>query len=58
MFNVDLKGKVVAVTGGGGIICSEMAKALANCGAKVALLDINYDAAKVYADEIGENVTV
>ena len=55
MFNVDLKDKVVAVTGGGGIICSEMAKALANAGAKVALLDINYDAAKAYADEIGEN---
>ena len=54
-FNVDLKNKVVAVTGAGGIICSEFAKALADCGAKVALLDINYDAAKKYADEIGEN---
>ncbi|MBR1983540.1 MAG: SDR family oxidoreductase, partial [Clostridia bacterium] len=55
MFKVDLKDKVVAVTGGGGIICSEMAKALAECGAKVALLDINYDSAKAFADEIGEN---
>lgn len=54
-FNVDLSDKVVAVTGAGGIICSEMAKALSLCGAKVALLDINYDAAKAYADEIGEN---
>jgi NAD(P)-dependent dehydrogenase (short-subunit alcohol dehydrogenase family) len=54
-FNVDLSDKVVAVTGAGGIICSEMAKALALCGAKVALLDINYDAAKAFADEIGEN---
>lgn len=54
-FKVDLNGKVVAITGAGGIICSEMAKALALCGAKVALLDINYDSAKVYADEIGEN---
>ncbi len=54
-FKVDLKGKVVAVTGAGGIICSEFAKALAENGAKVALLDINYDAAKKYADEIGEN---
>ena len=54
-FCVDLKDKVVAVTGAGGIICSEFAKALAACGAKVALLDINYDAAKKYADEIGEN---
>ncbi len=54
-FQVDLSSKVVAVTGAGGIICSEFAKALAACGAKVALLDINYDAAKKYADEIGEN---
>ena len=54
-FKVDLKNKVVAVTGAGGIICSEFAKALAECGAKVALLDINYEAAKKYADEIGEN---
>ncbi len=54
-FCVDLSDKVVAVTGAGGIICSEFAKALAACGAKVALLDINYDAAKKYADEIGEN---
>ena len=46
---------VAVVTGGGGIICSEFAKALAICGAKVALLDINYDAAKKMADEIGEN---
>ena len=51
----NLENKVVAITGAGGIICSEFAKALAKCGAKVALLDINYDAAKKYADEIGEN---
>ena len=55
-FKVDLSNKIVAITGAGGIICSEFAKALAECGAKVALLDINYDAAKKYADEIGENV--
>ncbi len=54
-FNVDLSNKVVAITGAGGIICGEFAKALAGCGAKVALLDINYDAAKKMADEIGEN---
>ena len=54
-FKVDLSGKVVAITGAGGVICSEFARALAECGAKVALLDINYDAAKKYADEIGKN---
>ena len=54
-FKVDLSGKVVAITGAGGVICSEFARALAECGAKVALLDINFDAAKKFADEIGEN---
>lgn len=54
-FKVDLSGKILAVTGAGGVICSEFAKALAACGAKVALLDINEESAKKYADEIGEN---
>ena len=54
-FKVDLSDKIVAITGAGGVICSEFARALAECGAKVALLDINYDAAKKVADEIGEN---
>ena len=54
-FTVDLSNKVIAITGAGGIICSEFAKALAANGAKVALLDINEEAAKKYADEIGEN---
>ena len=54
-FKVDLSGKTVAITGAGGVICSAFAKALAACGAKVALLDINYDAAKAVADEIGES---
>lgn len=54
-FNVVLNDKVAVITGAGGIICGEFAKALAQCGAKVALLDINYDAAKKNADEIGSN---
>ena len=54
-FNVDLSKKVIAITGAGGIICGEFARALSACGAKVALLDINYEAAKKVADEIGEN---
>ena len=54
-FQVDLSDKVVAVTGAGGVLMSEFARALAECGAKVALLDINYDAAKLVADELGEN---
>ena len=54
-FDLDLSGKVAVVTGAGGVLCSDFAKAIAKCGAKVALLDINVDAAKVYADEIVAN---
>ena len=54
-FKVDLSGQVAVVTGAGGIICGEFAKALAECGAKVALLDINLDGAQAMADQIGEN---
>lgn len=54
-FKVDLSNKVVAITGAGGVICGEFARALAACGAKVALLDINFEAAKKVAEEIGKN---
>ena len=54
-FKVDLTDKVVAITGAGGVLMSEFAKAMAANGAKVALLDINEAAARQYADEIGEN---
>ena len=43
-FEIDLNGKVAVITGAGGVLCSEFAKAIAKCGAAVALLDINYDA--------------
>lgn len=51
-FNVDLKDKVVVVTGAGGVICSHLAKAVAACGAKVALLDLTYENALKYENEI------
>ena len=51
-FQIDLKDKVVVVTGAGGILCSMFAKAIAECGAKVALLDRNLEAAQNYANEI------
>ena len=54
-FKVDLSDKVAVVTGAGGVLMSEFAVALAESGAKVALLDINGDAAKAVADKIGEN---
>lgn len=49
---MDLTGKVAVVTGAGGVLCSMMAEALAMCGAKVALLDLNEDAAQANADAI------
>lgn len=54
-FNIDLSSKVIAITGAGGVLMSGFAKALAECGAKVALLDINEEAAQKYAQEIGNN---
>ena len=53
-FNVDLGGKVAVVTGAGGVLCSDFAKAIALCGAKVALLDINLDAIEKVSKEINE----
>lgn len=50
--NVNLSGKVAVVTGAGGVLCSAFSKALAQCGAKVAVLDLNIDAAQKVADEI------
>lgn len=50
--NTDLTGKVAVVTGAGGVLCSAFSKTLARAGAKVALLDLNYDSAKQFADEI------
>ncbi len=49
---VDYSGKVVVVTGAGGLICGAMAKAFAQSGAKVAALDLNEEAVKKLADEI------
>jgi NAD(P)-dependent dehydrogenase (short-subunit alcohol dehydrogenase family) len=54
-YQIDLSDKVVVVTGAGGVLMSEFARALAECGAKVALLDINEKAAKEVAESIGEN---
>ena len=51
-FELNLSGKVAVITGAGGVLCSDFAKAIAKCGAKVALLDINLDAAQAFANEI------
>lgn len=48
----SIKGLSVAVTGGGGILCGEMATALGQLGAKVAVLDLLPDAAERVAKGI------
>lgn len=45
-FEIDLTDKVVVITGGAGIICGGMAEALGECGARVAILDMNEELAK------------
>ncbi|MBN1256832.1 MAG: SDR family oxidoreductase [Planctomycetes bacterium] len=50
-----IEGKVVVLTGGGGVLCGVMAEAMAANGAKVAILDLNPEAAKAKADEICKN---
>ena len=50
--NIDFTGKVVVVTGAGGLICGTMARAFAQLGAKVAALDLNEEAVKKLADEL------
>ena len=48
----DLNNKVITITGAGGVLCGQMAKDLAQTGAKIALLDRNLDAAQAVADDI------
>ena len=48
----DLTGKVAVVTGGAGVLCREFAKALALCGAKVAILNRTVSKAEEVVDEI------
>ncbi len=50
----DISGQVAAVTGGGGVICGELALALARRGVKVAVLDLAEDAAKALAQRIAD----
>ena len=50
--NIDYSGKVVVVTGAGGVICGAMARAFAQSGAKVAALDLNEEAVKNLENEL------
>ena len=48
----DFTGKVVVVTGAGGVLCGDMARAYAQAGAKVAALDLNEAAVLKLAEEV------
>ncbi len=48
----DLAGKVAAITGGGGVLCGEMCRALAAHGVSVAVLDLRQDASDKIAGAI------
>jgi len=48
----SLADKVAVVTGGGGVLCSSMCRAIAQAGARVVVLDLLEAAARKVADEI------
>jgi NAD(P)-dependent dehydrogenase (short-subunit alcohol dehydrogenase family) len=48
----NLEGKTAVITGGGGILCSEMSRALALVGVSTAILDINIQTAQEVAAQI------
>lgn len=54
-FNIELKDKVCVVTGGTGVLCGAMADALAECGAKVAILALGQEECEKKARQINEN---
>ncbi|KEZ52426.1 SDR family oxidoreductase [Metabacillus indicus] len=51
-FQVDLSGKTAVVTGGSGVLCSQFAKALAACGANVAVISRTQESVDSVASEI------
>ncbi len=52
MNDFNLKNKVAVITGGAGVICSEMARALATQGVKTVIVDLNFEAAASVASAI------
>ena len=58
----QLSGKVAVVTGGGGVLCGAMSRALGRVGVKMAVLDLILEAAKKVVDDVvavgGEAIAV
>ena len=51
----DLTGKTAVVTGGAGVLCSAIVRMLAECGVRVAILDVSEVNAQALANEIDPN---
>ena len=54
MPDFTVKNQVAVVTGGAGVLCAAMCRALAEAGAKVAVLDVRVDSAEALAAELGD----
>jgi NAD(P)-dependent dehydrogenase (short-subunit alcohol dehydrogenase family) len=52
----NLKGKVAAVIGGGGYLCSAMAKGLASAGCAVAIIDLRLEKAEAVCRDIDATI--
>lgn len=50
--SLEFSNKVAVITGGGGVLCSTMALALAERGARIAILDLNESTAQRIAGDI------
>lgn len=55
MTHENLQGRVAVITGGSGVLCSEMARSLAAQGVNVAILNRTEEKGLVVADEINGN---
>ncbi len=54
-YSMNLEGKVIVITGGSGVLCSEMASCLAEYGAKIAILGRRLEACEEKANKINAN---
>ena len=53
----NLKGKVAAVIGAGGHLCSEMARSFARAGCKVVIIDLRIEKAQKVEKEIKQYIS-
>lgn len=53
--NDNIKGKVAVITGGGGVLCGNMARELGKLGVKVAILDLKLEAAELVAKDVNDS---